>query len=103
MANMVQKYFNITDKEWNRLPKNIRINKAQQYRHDRRDAAVAKNIERRKAVITDRLSKKRYGAGKDSRVYRDSDIVKNLNKAGYDIKRKTPAYDKWKERFGAKK
>jgi len=100
MANMAQKYFNITDKEWNRLPKNIRINKIQQYRQDRRDASVAKYNERREAVITDRHSKKKYGVGKDSRVYRDSDIVKNLNKSGYNIKRKTPAYDKWKKRFG---
>tara|TARA_R110002111_G_scaffold76537_1_gene121221 strand:+ start:95 stop:406 length:312 start_codon:yes stop_codon:yes gene_type:complete len=103
MATIAQKHFKISDKEWNRMSREERANKTYLQRKAFVKLRQEAHNERRENRISDALSKKKYGQGRDSRNLKDSDIRRTLNKAGYNIKQDTSAAQRLKNRYKVKK
>jgi len=99
MGTLAQNYFNISDKEWNRMSREERANKKYLQREAFIKARQETHAERKENRISDALSKRKYGQGLNSRNLKDNDIRRNLNKAGYNVKQDTSAAQRLKDRF----
>ncbi len=91
----LQKHFNISDKEWNRMSAKQVANMANKYMDNFRNDANAMADEKRKNALSD-LKRNTYGnRSLSNRKARDT-----LNKAGYNIKQDTSAAQRFKQRYG---
>ena len=91
----LQKHFNISDKEWNRMSTKQVANMANKYMDNFRNDANAMADEKRKNALSD-LKRNTYG----NRSLSNRKVRDTLNKAGYNIKQDTSAAQKFKQRYG---
>tara|TARA_R100000231_G_scaffold136396_1_gene111651 strand:+ start:52 stop:351 length:300 start_codon:yes stop_codon:yes gene_type:complete len=93
----LQKYFNISDKEWNQMSAQEKKTKKRQYQHDYFIDVMDKASESRRNADID-LQTNIYG----NRRLSNKKVRDTLNKAGYNIKQDTSAAQRFKDRYLSK-
>tara|TARA_R100000234_G_scaffold92996_1_gene61216 strand:- start:276 stop:575 length:300 start_codon:yes stop_codon:yes gene_type:complete len=93
----LQKYFDISDKEWNQMSAQEKKTKKRQYQHDYFIDVMDKASESRRNADID-LQTNIYGNKRIS----NKKVRDTLNKAGYNIKQDTSAAQRFKDRYLSK-
>jgi hypothetical protein len=82
MAKNVKEHFKISDREWNRLNQEVKVRKIQEYNQMRRNQTIERFKNRNDDYRSD-IKEDQYG----TKYLRKGRVKRNLEKAGYDIKR----------------